>query len=95
MSLDTYAAKLGFTTLNESDYDDLKRSTKRVYYLMKDGEWHHAQSIITASETREGLRRMRELREHYTIESHRCSSHNRDWKYRLVPRKLNQSELFQ
>ena len=93
MSIDTYAKAIGFQTMNHDDYEHLKRSTKAVYDLMRDGEWHRAQEIIDASGTREGLRRMRELREHHRIESKRLSQDNRDWAYRIIPHVLAQAEL--
>ena len=46
MSIDAYAKAIGFQTMNHDDYEHLKRSTKAVYDLMRDGEWHRAQEII-------------------------------------------------
>jgi hypothetical protein len=51
---------------------------------MKDGAWHTAQSIIDASGQREGIRRMRELRQiGYVVEQMRPEG-SREWSYRLV-----------
>lgn len=84
MNLDTYTKQIGFHEMTAADFDSLRTATKKVFELMKDGEWHAAQDIINASGTREGLRRMRELRPHFQIESHRQSLDNRDWIYRIV-----------
>ncbi len=59
-----YAARIGATPeLTTKDLLRLKGAVKKVHELMKDGQWHTASSIIEASGIREGLRRLRELRD--------------------------------
>ena len=62
--------------LTRSDLTYMQSQRARVLWLMLDGFWHSATEIITWSRGREGLRRMRELREipHITIERHKHRS---------------------
>lgn len=85
-SLIAYAKSIGATgELSSDDLGELKKATRKVADLMSDNEWHFAQEIIDRSGTREGLRRMRELRQHgFTIE--RRYHDNREYQYRLLPR---------
>jgi len=70
--------------LQRSDLVDLKSQRARVLWLMLDGLWHTATEILVWSRGREGLRRMRELREipHMSIQRQRLHS-GRDFMYRL------------
>lgn len=80
----TYARRIAFTGMTERDFSGLQSACRRVYDLMKDGQWHDAQAIIDASGQREGMRRMRELRQiGYTVEERRETG-RREWQYRLV-----------
>ncbi len=80
----TYAQRTGFESMTERDFSGLQRACRLVYDLMKDGEYHTAQSIIDASGQREGLRRMRDLRQiGYVLEQHRPEA-SREWHYKLV-----------
>lgn len=84
-SLEHTAAKLGFDYMTVKDWKDLQRACKKVFELMKDGQWHHASTIIKASGQREGLRRMRELRGiGFLVEERRLLPDDREWIYRLV-----------
>lgn len=78
-----YAASIGAT--HELDADALKglqQSTHRVLALMRDGRWHGSQEIIAASGIRDGLRRLRELRQlGCTVERRLVSGRN--FEYRL------------
>ena len=83
--------------LKLEDVADLKNQRAKVLALMLDGYWHSANSIIHASGGREGLRRMRELREipHVTIERSANPLAKRDFRYRLNYDPSKQQELFQ
>jgi hypothetical protein len=82
--------------LTREDIGELDNQRLRVLYLMLDGRWHQANNIIRFSRGREGLRRMRELREipGATIERDRSPFGNRDFMYRLVFEQGKQRELF-
>lgn len=71
--------------LNPSDVLDLKAAKAKVLHLMLDNQWHDATEILEISGQREGLRRLRELRRHYTIERRRSFIVARDFEYRLLP----------
>ena len=75
----------GLGILRRSDISDLRSQRAKVLYLMMDGLWHQANDIIMAAKGREGLRRMRELREipYVSIERQRIMG-KRDFMYRLV-----------
>lgn len=80
----------GVGILTLEDLQELTEATERVYQLMKDGRWHTRDEIELAAGTngrpaREGLRRMRELRQFCTIEKARQGD-ARAWWYRLVKR---------
>ena len=93
-----YIKKLGGAgILSRQDITDLKNQRARVLYLMLDGYWHSAGDIIDAARGREGLRRMRELREipHITIHRRRDTLNKRDFMYRLTYKPGIQGELFQ
>jgi len=72
----------GKGTLKEGDLNELAKATRRVFTLMSDGRWHTADAIIAASQQREGLRRMRELRRWFEVERRRVGE-SRNWHYRL------------
>lgn len=79
-----YAQRTGFESMTGLDFYGLQAACRKVYDLMRDGQWHSAQSIIDASGQREGLRRMRDLRQiGYVLEQHRPEG-SREWSYRLV-----------
>ena len=73
-------------SLTEQDMRDFSEATQKVFEYMKSGEWRDAESIISASGIREGLRRLRELRVFYTIEKRRTST-SRNFEYRLMPKE--------
>lgn len=79
----------GIGVLTEQDHKDLDAGTKRVYELMEDGGWYERDEIELAAgqngrPAREGMRRMRELRQRgFNIEKIRLKG-SREWKYRLV-----------
>lgn len=98
MSLQHAAARLGFHDMTVKDWKDLQTACRKVFELMKNGDWHHASAIIKASGQREGLRRMRELRSiGFTVENHRVTPDEREWLYKLVtsPELLEQSKTKQ
>lgn len=70
--------------LNQEDLEDLSSAAKRVGALMLDYEWHSASEILEVAGQREGIRRLRELRQRgYEVEKKRPNKHNREWYYRL------------
>lgn len=80
----TYARRVAFASMTERDFAGLQAACRRVYDLLKDGEWHTAQAIIDAAKQREGLKRMRDLRQiGYTIETDRPGD-GREFRYRMV-----------
>ena len=79
-----YAQRIGFASMTPHDFSGLQAACRRVYDLMRDGEWHTATEVIDAAKQREGLRRMRDLRQiGYVLEQHRPEG-SREWHYRLV-----------
>lgn len=52
-----------YGTLSKADLKDLDAANRRVYALLSDGRWHTDAEVIAASRQREGLRRLRELRQ--------------------------------
>lgn len=75
--------------LNTTDLDDLKAGVRRVFDLMQDGDWYDRNAICLAAGTDgipayEGMRRMRELREWFTVERKRLDG--RYFVYRLRPK---------
>lgn len=90
-----YIKKLGGEgILSRQDVRDLKNQRAKVLYLMLDGLWHRADEIIRFSGGREGLRRMRELREIPGVTIHRMKQPNRDFIYRLQYETGIQGDLF-
>lgn len=74
--------------LTEQDLRELADGVRRVYELMKDGEWYTPDAICMAAgqggkRAGDGLRRMRQLREKYQVEKRRLGG-DRIWVYRLV-----------
>lgn len=79
----------GLGILTDKDLDELSAGTRRVYFLMSDKRWHYSGEIRKAAgkdgnPASEGLRRLRELRDHFSIEKERRGP-GRCWAYRLVP----------
>ena len=85
----------GAGILTRQDITDLSAQRAKVLYLMLDGLWHTADAICMAAKGREGLRRMRELRElpGVTIDRARCSG-SRNYMYRLILTDERQGDLF-
>ena len=79
-----YAQRIGFMSMTPHDFSGLQAACRRVYDLMRDGEWHTATEIIDAAKQREGLKRMRDLRQiGYKIETDRPGQ-GREFRYKLV-----------
>lgn len=73
---------------NDKPYE--RGAVGRVYNTMKDGRWHNASSIRWAAASpgaihpaSEGLRRMRELRQHGFYIDKRHDSDSLHYQYRL------------
>ncbi len=86
MELWDYAKKIGAVhELNLDALRGLTQATHKVLMLMRDGAWHSATEIIRASEIREGLRRLRELRGFgLTVERRMKDGCQREFEYRLT-----------
>ena len=82
--------------LTRRDIADFKGQRAKVLYLMLDGRWHFADQIIAVSGGREGLRRMRELREipGATVERKTSPGYSRLFLYRLKYEAGLQQDLF-
>lgn len=79
-----YSRRVSFASMTPHDFSGLQAACRRVYDLMRDGEWHTAQAIIDAAKQREGLKRMRDLRQiGYKIETDRPGD-GREFRYKLV-----------
>lgn len=80
-----YGESIGGLHLSDDDFNDLTAATQRVYDLMKDGQWHSRDAIEKAAGQREGLRRMRELRQKgMEVETVRLDKPGRVFEYRLI-----------
>jgi len=60
----------------------LPKSVQNVYSAMRRGNWVHSSEVRMASGVESGLRRMRELRQFFTIEKRRNEDGTFD--YRIV-----------
>jgi len=79
-----YSQRVAFASMTPHDFSGLQSACRRVYDLMRDGEWHTATEVIDASGQREGIRRMRDLRQiGYQIETDRPGQ-GREFRYKLV-----------
>lgn len=71
--------------LNQHDVFQFTKVEKSLIEYMADQEWYSATCIIGWSGQREGLRRLRDLRQKsYVVERKRNAS-SRDFFYRLIP----------
>ena len=80
--------------LHGNDLDEFNEAIRRIWSLMRDGEWHYASEIekvagVPGRPAREGLRRLRELRpmlgqEGLFIECRRIDAFSRDSVYRVM-----------
>lgn len=77
-----------FEPLTHKDMKELGAGKRRVLALMFDHQWHSAAEIRDVAQGSEGLRRLRELKSHYTIEKRRIASEKRHYEYRLVSEKF-------
>lgn len=81
----------GHGILEKADLPSLAEACRKVFDLMKDGRWYTAEQIEEAAGQREGLRRMRELRQRgHEIETRRDGDARR-FLYKLTPRKKRAS----
>lgn len=79
--------------MNEQDKKDFSRAESAIYKLLSDCGWHTATEIIETSGQREGLRRLRNLRTRFEIQTRRVGA-SRDFEYRMVPQTQHQMVLF-
>ena len=82
--------------LSRQDVVDFSNQRNRVLWLMLDGQWHTTGQILRTAKGREGLRRMRELREipNVSIERAKHPTVKRDFIYKLNYKPGIQRELF-
>lgn len=77
----------GLGILNKDDLPELTEACRKIFHLMRDGEWHTADEIEAVAGQREALRRMRDLRKRgHKIEWMRDGD-SRRFLYRMIPRK--------
>ena len=69
--------------LNGSDLKEFSKAEIKVYNLMIDSKWHTASEIISVSGQREGLRRLRELRNKGLVIETKREKGSRDFHYKL------------
>lgn len=82
LTLDQYAKSIQFDECTEKDKADFSEAEKKILEFMKDGEWHTATKIIEVSGQREGLRRLRALRDKgFQIEKQKWQG--REFIYRM------------
>lgn len=76
-------------SLSVKDQSELRAGVRRVWELMRDGGWHEADDIEMAAgengvPAREGLRRMRQLREYgFRIDRRKADGSSRNFEYRI------------
>jgi hypothetical protein len=72
--------------MNEEDILSFSKAEQRIIELMSDEKWHSAGQIISASGQREGLRRLRALRQrNYQIDIRRVKVGGvRSFDYKLT-----------
>lgn len=88
--MENYEGSIGGTGLTLADFNDLSAAAQRVFDLLKDGQWHTADEILNVANQREGLRRMREIRQRgLVVETRRVEENKRAFEYRLVHPSIN------
>ena len=63
LSLDDYAKRIGMKDMIEKDAKDFNEAHQAIFNLLSDGREHAATEIIEVSGVRDGLRRLRDLRQ--------------------------------
>lgn len=70
--------------LNRDDLPSLNKAMILIRDLMLDGRWHMDEEVIAVSGQREGLRRMRQLRDHgFVVSMRRSTPYKRRFEYML------------
>jgi hypothetical protein len=70
--------------LRVEDLPALGQHKLKILTLLSDGAWHSRDEIeACVAPAREGMRRMRELREYFIIDRDRCE-YGREFRYRLL-----------
>jgi hypothetical protein len=82
-----YARRIGGEgTLTEPDLRDFQAATHRVYEMLSDHAWHSASEVYDVTKQRDGMRRLRELRQvGICVERDRPDETSREWWYRIPP----------
>lgn len=72
--------------MNTKDKQDFNRARLAIFKLMSDGRSHKATTIIKTANQREGLRRLRELRQRDDVEEIKCfrNGESRDYLYKMI-----------
>ena len=82
LSLDDYAKSIGMKDCTEKDRSDFSEAEQKILNLLRQGGWHSASKIIEVSGQREGLRRLRALRQKgFEIEKQKLEG--REFIYRM------------
>lgn len=63
LSLEDYAKRTGMKDMTGKDADDFNEAHQNIFRLLSDGREHSATEIIEVSGVRDGLRRLRDLRQ--------------------------------
>lgn len=63
LSLDDYAKKISMPDMTQKDAHDFNEAHQNIFRLLSDGQEHSATEIIEVSGVRDGLRRLRDLRQ--------------------------------
>ena len=71
--------------LNSTDILQFTKVEKALIEYMADEEWYSATCIIEWSGQREGLRRLRDLRQKGYLVERKRNAGSRDFFYRLIP----------
>lgn len=88
--MENYEGSIGGAGLTKDDFNQLSAAAQRVFELLKDGQWHTADEVLQVANQREGLRRMREIRQRgVTVETRRLDENKRAFEYRIVHPSIN------
>jgi len=79
--------RLGVTYLPSRDYDRLNAQARRVFDVMKDGQWHTLREISDGSQSPEASvsARLRDFRNIHEMNVEKENMGSGTWRYRLLP----------
>ena len=85
-----FGKKIGWDDVSERNASELQSATKRIYALLRDGQWHSIVEIDKVSGVRDTTRRIRDLRQAglgIEIETRAIKSDGRTFEYRMKEMK--------